>query len=129
MVVTFLFFRLWHQMLQLPRQQLDVVQWASSLQMVCINMPFPISKRESQVLGFRWSLCDTQHNWNSDWKWLEKLASSFTTMELYEHCSVLLNSSTLFLIGGNQPSTSPKTYLFNTENDGWGEGPPLITAR
>jgi hypothetical protein len=46
------------------------------------------------------------------------------------HCSVLLNSSTVFIIGGRQSgSISPKTYLFNTGNNGWTEGPSLIAPR
>jgi hypothetical protein len=52
-------------------------------------------------------------------------------VEFNGHCSVLLNSSTVFLIGGVQSgSATAKTYLFNIGNDGgWSEGPALITAR
>jgi hypothetical protein len=49
---------------------------------------------------------------------------------IYYHCSVLLNSSTVLLIGGLQSgSYSTKTYLFNTGNNGWTEGPSLIAPR
>ncbi len=50
-------------------------------------------------------------------------------LEISYHCSVLLNSSTVFIIGGVQSANSPKTYLFSTGNNGWIEGPSLISSR
>jgi hypothetical protein len=52
-------------------------------------------------------------------------------VEIYGHCSVLLNSSTVFVIGGSQssPGSGSNTYLFSTENNGWTEGPSMIAAR
>jgi hypothetical protein len=48
----------------------------------------------------------------------------------YAHCSVLLNSSSVFIIGGSQSgSVSPKTYLLSTRNNEWTEGPSLIAER
>jgi hypothetical protein len=47
-----------------------------------------------------------------------------------QHCSVLFNSSTVLIIGGLQRQRkSSKTYLFSAGNNGWTEGPPLITSR
>ena len=60
---------------------------------------------------------------------------------IYEHCSVLIDSSTVFIIGGRQTGSvqrvdgvqnsvdSAKTYFFTTGNNGWTEGPTLIAAR
>ena len=46
------------------------------------------------------------------------------------HCSVLVNSTTLMLIGGWQNSElSSKTYYFNTEDEIWTEGPQLKNER
>ncbi len=49
---------------------------------------------------------------------------------IFSHCSVLVNSTTVMVISGYQNFfTSPKTYLFNTENEIWTEGPPLKHKR
>ena len=47
------------------------------------------------------------------------------------HCAVLVNSTTILIIGGDQNGIgeSPNTYLFNTENEKWIEGPSLRIAR
>ncbi len=71
--VFFHYCRWFKPMLQLPRQQLVIVQWAAPIKNICIIMPPPVSQTESQVLGFRWEWFE--HNWNSDWKWLGKFAS------------------------------------------------------
>jgi hypothetical protein len=51
--------------------------------------------------------------------------------EIFYHCSVLVNSTTVMVIGGieNQKSSSNKTYFFNTENEIWTEGPQLKNIR
>jgi hypothetical protein len=49
---------------------------------------------------------------------------------VYGHCSVLVNSTTVMIIGGRQnDSTSPNTYFFNTETEVWTEGPQLKNRR
>jgi hypothetical protein len=46
------------------------------------------------------------------------------------HCSVLVNSTTVMVIGGVQNGRqSSDTYLFNTENEVWTKGPQLSTIR
>jgi hypothetical protein len=46
------------------------------------------------------------------------------------HCSVLVNATTLMVIGGSQGGrTSPNTYYLNTEQGFWTEGPPLAKSR
>ena len=47
------------------------------------------------------------------------------------HCMVLLNSTTVLMIGGVQNSTSysPDTFYFNTDNEKWIEGPTLKAGR
>ena len=47
------------------------------------------------------------------------------------HCSVLVNSTTVLIIGGfqNVHYFSPETYLLNTENEKWIEGPSLKIGR
>ena len=73
---VFLFRQIKH-MLQLPRQQLDIFQRDATVKILCINLPIPISTRESQVLGYWWEWFG--HNWNFDWEGLGKLASSFAS--------------------------------------------------
>ena len=74
LICTNLVLRQYKQMLQLPRWQLDSIQWASSIEMVRFSLSIPISKREPQIPGF-WRFW-FEHNWNSDGRRLEKLASS-----------------------------------------------------
>jgi hypothetical protein len=51
-------------------------------------------------------------------------------VKIYLHCAVLVNSSTLMVIGGHQNhKSSNKTYFFNTENEIWTEGPQLKNQR
>ena len=47
------------------------------------------------------------------------------------HCMVLLNSTTVVIIGGWQAGypDSPHTYFFNTENEKWTRGPGLLRGR
>jgi hypothetical protein len=47
-----------------------------------------------------------------------------------KHCSVLVNSTTVIIIGGEQNDRmSSGSYLFNTENEVWTEGPHLSNIR
>lgn len=49
---------------------------------------------------------------------------------IFGHCSVLVNSTTVMLIGGFQNNDeSSDTYYFNTENEEWTEGPQLMNKR
>jgi hypothetical protein len=49
---------------------------------------------------------------------------------IFSHCSVLVNSTTVMVISGYQNFfTSSNTYLFNTENEVWTEGPQLKHKR
>ena len=50
---------------------------------------------------------------------------------VYDHCSVLLNSTTVMVIGGHQglPGLPQNTYLFNANTNEWTEGPRLSTNR
>ena len=52
-------------------------------------------------------------------------------VSIYEHCMVLLNSTTVLMIGGMQNYTeySPDTFYFNTDNEKWIEGPTLKAGR
>ncbi len=59
----------------------------------------------------------------------EKVAS-IMPIPLSLHCMVLLNSTTVMIIGGVDNTTvTPNTYLLNTENNEWIEGPPLSQNR
>ena len=50
--------------------------------------------------------------------------------EIRFHCSVLVNSTTILIIGGEKNANrSSSTYFFNTENEIWTEGPPLKYSR
>ncbi len=50
---------------------------------------------------------------------------------IYDHCSLLLNSTTVMVIGGHQssPGSAKNTYLFNADTNEWTEGPFLSTDR
>ncbi len=49
---------------------------------------------------------------------------------VYGHCSVLVNSTTVMVIGGQQNKMiSSKTFYFNTENEIWTKGPELKLRR
>jgi hypothetical protein len=58
-------------------------------------------------------------------------------VEIYFHCSVLVNSTTIMVIGGWQNGSFPSpfeiassnTFLFNTENEIWTAGPQLKKGR
>jgi hypothetical protein len=58
-------------------------------------------------------------------------------VEIYFHCSVLVNSTTIMVIGGWQNGSFPSlldnassdTFLFNTENEIWTVGPQLKKGR
>ena len=47
------------------------------------------------------------------------------------HCVVLINSTTLFMIGGRQDDVilSPRAHFFNSESEQWTEGPSLKVGR
>ena len=50
--------------------------------------------------------------------------------EITPHCSVLVNLTTVLLIGGRHNySRSPNTFFFNTERETWTQGPPLESER
>ena len=49
---------------------------------------------------------------------------------VFAHCTILVNATTILLIGGNVDyESSSKTYFFNSESETWTEGPSLNTAR
>ena len=48
---------------------------------------------------------------------------------LYGHCMVLLNPTTVMVIGGASLNFSSATYLFDTEHQKWRDGPTLNVAR
>jgi hypothetical protein len=49
---------------------------------------------------------------------------------IYNHCSLLYNSTAIMLIGGSQNGAiAPKTYFINNENKMWTEGPQLQSKR
>ena len=52
-------------------------------------------------------------------------------VQIYNHCMVLVNATTLMIIGGAQNGVDPSanTFYFNTENGNWQTGPKLNNAR
>ena len=65
---------------------------------------------------------------NKGWK-LNEPAMPFT---VHQHCMVVINSTTVMIIGGrtsNQIYYSDETYYYNFETKEWSQGPHLIIAR
>ncbi len=61
-----------------------------------------------------------------EWK---TLPQSFPVTNYY-HCSVLVNSTTVWIIGGMQNNEiSSNTFYFNAKTGIWTEGPPMKTKR
>jgi hypothetical protein len=52
-------------------------------------------------------------------------------LEVYDHCLVSLNDTTVFLIGGvlSDYTSSKATFYYNTDHQTWTEGPSMYTAR
>ena len=50
---------------------------------------------------------------------------------VYYHCMVLVNKSSVMLIGGSTEESfySVKTYFYNFDTKGWTEGPKLNRSR
>ena len=56
--------------------------------------------------------------------------STSLPVTISQHCMVILNSTTVLIIGGLQSGyLSPKTYFFNTEINEWVKGPKLLLSR
>jgi len=56
---------------------------------------------------------------------------SLSPVLIMNHCMVLVNSTTVLMIGGEQNGTSysSKTYFFNSEDNNWRDGPALKEGR
>ena len=64
----------------------------------------------------------TEHGWKS--------LPQTLPVTIFSHCSVLVNETTVMVIGGLQnDQKSSKTYYLNTEKEDWVEGPQLKTKR
>ena len=52
-------------------------------------------------------------------------------VSIYDHCMVLVNRTTVLVIGGTQNGIyySDRTFYFNTEDEEWVEGPRLLKGR
>jgi hypothetical protein len=91
--------------------------------------PYPSSDQKLFVTGGMYQ--NTLHNTvevltRQGWKTLPQRLP----VEIEAHCSVLVNSSTVMIIGGYQNGEkSSNTYLFNAENEIWTAGPELKTKR
>ena len=57
--------------------------------------------------------------------------STYLPVTIALHCMVLLNSTTVLIIGGYQNGAgySPNTLYFNAENEEWVQGPQLLKGR
>ena len=66
----------------------------------------------------------------TDAGWQEFLP--YLPVTIVGHCMVLVNSTTVLVIGGlqnDEESPSLKTFYFNTENGNWIDGPNLLSNR
>ena len=59
-----------------------------------------------------------------------QIAGAVPVKRIFSHCMVLLNSTTVLVIGGIQDEyNSPNTYFFNTKSEEWVAGPKLLYGR
>jgi len=95
--------------------------------------PYPSGDQRFFVTGGK----HDKHNENSSLNTAEVLTEEgwktlpqTLPVRISKHCSVLVNSTTVMVIGGEQNARqSSDTYLFNTENEVWTEGPKLSKIR
>ena len=88
--------------------------------------PSPYSNDDLFVTGGRIFNGDEGLNTSevlSDGSW--KQISTPLPKTIFRHCMVLLNSTTVLIIGDG----SGNTYFFNTENEKWVEGPKPLSRR
>jgi hypothetical protein len=87
--------------------------------------PYPTKPYKLFLTGGDWSNTAevlTEQGW--------KALPQTIPVEIYAHCAVLVNSTTVMVIGGFQNYiSSNKTYFFNSENEIWTEGPQLKNIR
>ena len=87
--------------------------------------PYPTKSYKLFLTGGKWSNTAevlTEQGW-------KELPQSIPVTISY-HCAVLVNSTTVMVIGGYQNhKSSNKTYFFNTENEIWTEGPQIKNER
>ncbi len=85
--------------------------------------PYPSNDQKLFVTGSKDTVkVLTQQGW--------KTLPQRLPVEIQRHCSVLVNSTTVMIIGGFQNfSLSSDTFFFNTENEIWRAGPQLKNNR
>jgi hypothetical protein len=85
--------------------------------------PYPTKSYKLFLTGGNTTEVLTEQGW-------KELPQRSPFVKIYLHCAVLVNSSTLMVIGGHQNhKSSNKTYFFNTENEIWTEGPQIKNER
>jgi hypothetical protein len=92
--------------------------------------PYPSKSQKLFVTGgtdeTRDGLNTTEVLTEQGWKTLEQKLPAL----IEDHCSVLVNATTVLIIGGMQNDSVPtNTYYFNTENEIWTEGPSFKNRR
>jgi hypothetical protein len=85
--------------------------------------PYPTKPYKLFLTGRKTIEVLTEKGW-------KELPQTSPVVNIYDHCAVLINSTTVMVIGGIQNlQFSNKTYFFNTENEIWTEGPQLKNIR
>jgi hypothetical protein len=95
-----------------------------------VPSPYPSKSQKLFVTGgndeYLNDLNTTEVLTEQGWK---TLPQSFPVTNYY-HCSVLVNSTTVWIIGGMQNNEiSSNTFYFNAKTGIWTEGPPMKTKR
>jgi hypothetical protein len=91
--------------------------------------PYPSKSQKLFVTGGQGDSSDpntaevlTEQGW--------KILPQSLPFELFHHCSVLVNATTVMVIGRNlEAPLMTNTYFFNTNNEIWTKGPPLKNNR
>jgi hypothetical protein len=112
------------------------IKWEQSTQMlVDHHFPAVVSTSDSTFVfggANNFSLdgstvIEVLHHNSSDWSYYEPVLP----VETWQHCAVMINSTTVMLLGGMESHTDTvsSTYLHTFGTDEWTKGPSMIKAR
>ena len=127
-------FDMTHLRYSLKCYSLESKEWIPSVELnrfrvftdCCSSSPFPSKTEKLFVIGGHNSQDSAEILTETGWK----IISQPLPVLISRHCSVLVNSTTIMVIGGIQDGlTSTNTFYFNSEKELWTSGPQLKHKR